>query len=389
MIEQSDMTEKQIDELQQEVERLRFYQKLVRGEIVVAKKLSMISALVWLGPSLVHSIHNWIEAKTKTSSMPPVETTHVVAAVVRRILRVGIIAIFAVLISSAIGVWQLYEMRGQIIVTRNQTKEIVRYERQAQIRDLLSEVENGIVRALEAPFSENGEILRIALTHDSFYAQCNQVGTAEYHAIDVLMGSAYPYVRLLSELYLLDVGVLDPLSEEHNENEIRDRADGSSAAAFWLSYKMGDVVGSLVRCRPENYFLFKLIEASMLVRQTDFDKYIEPAADIKWRYDAYKDRIELSSELVAQNGVPMIRVGVINRLEHAFHNVTVRCVASTPSEDLENHLLAIEKLNPSNGDSLVMITNFPLLNDVDLDTVTLTCSVETGIYEGPTPTKVE
>ena len=60
----------------------------------------MISALVWLGPSLVHSIHNWIEAKTKTSSMPPVETTHVVAAVVRRILRVGIIAIFAVLISS-------------------------------------------------------------------------------------------------------------------------------------------------------------------------------------------------------------------------------------------------------------------------------------------------
>ena len=98
-------------------------------------------------------------------------------------------------------------------MTRNQTKEIVRYERQAQIRDLLSEVENGIVRALEAPLSENGEILRKALTHDSFYAQCNQVGTAEYHAIDVLMGSAYPYVRLLSELYLLDVGVLDPLSE--------------------------------------------------------------------------------------------------------------------------------------------------------------------------------
>ena len=176
---------------------------------------------------------------------------------------------------------------------------------------------------------------------------------------------------------------------QHSEEEIRDRAAGSSAAAFWLSYKMDDLVRSLVRCRPENYFLFKLIEASMLVRQTDFDKYIEPAADIKWRYDAYKDRIELSSELVAQNGAPMITVDVINPVEHAFHNVTVRCVASTASEDLENHLLAIERLDPSNGDSFVMVTNFPLLNDVDLDTVTLTCSVETGIYEGPTPTKVK
>ena len=273
-------------------------------------------------------------------------------------------------------------MRGQIIATRNQTKEIVRYERQAQIRELLSEVENGIVRVLDAPFSDTDETLGMALTHDSFFDQCSQEGTAESHAIEILMQSAFPYVRLLSELYLLDVGVLDPLSEKYSEEQIIERDTGSSAAAFWLSYKMTDVTRSLVRCRPEDYFVFKLIEASTLIRETDFDKYIEPAAAIKWRYDVYKDQIEITNELFLMNNLPFIRINVVNPLEHPFRNVTVRCVASTESEDLDDRLFRIKNLRPEDGEPFSMMTSFASLRRFVLDTIKLTCTVETAIYSG-------
>ena len=87
-------------------------------------------------------------------------------------------------------------------------------------------------------------------------------------------------------------------------------------------------MNSVLRCRPHDFPVSSLINASTLAREADSDGFIEPAADTKWRYDRYKDTIKVSSSVMdTRDNTALVLLQITNPLDRAFRrrHCTVCC----------------------------------------------------------------
>ena len=118
------INQEEIDSLLNEVRILRRYRNLVRTQGKVLSALGGISTLVFLGPNLTDAISRWLTAKKKSSSNVPIEdTANLIAALARRVIRVGLIAITLALIPTALLFWQNLIMRDQYSALISQISE--------------------------------------------------------------------------------------------------------------------------------------------------------------------------------------------------------------------------------------------------------------------------
>ncbi|NJL26724.1 MAG: pentapeptide repeat-containing protein [Thermoanaerobaculia bacterium] len=138
--------------LREEVQRLRKYRAIVEGQTAVARGLTKLGILIWLGRDLVSAIKNWLIARRDSPGMPLEETAELFAAVLHRLIRVGFVAALLAIIPSALLIWQNLIMREQNRSLIQQIEE----QRAAARNDQVS-------RHLEMLMSEEREKLWLAI----------------------------------------------------------------------------------------------------------------------------------------------------------------------------------------------------------------------------------
>lgn len=124
-------TDKRIADLEAENRRL----EMQRDALLLKEKVfGSIVALVLFGPRLTGSIRAWIIASTLDDPFPREEFAEVVAAILARIVRVGLVSI---LLAEAVLIWQNLLIHRQNIYFREQTGEIRnQIEQQQKLSDL-------------------------------------------------------------------------------------------------------------------------------------------------------------------------------------------------------------------------------------------------------------
>jgi hypothetical protein len=114
----------ELDALREEVERLRKYRYAIETQAHGLGALAKLSALVWAGPGLSTAFRNWIEASgSNVGRIPVAETADLLAAVVRRLIRVGLIAMFLAIIPTVLLFWQNMIMKDQYAALIQQIEE--------------------------------------------------------------------------------------------------------------------------------------------------------------------------------------------------------------------------------------------------------------------------
>ena len=97
---------------------------MVRAQGKVLSTLGGISTLVFLGPELSVAISKWLKSRKANQDGIPVEdTASLIAAIVRRVIRVGLIAITLALIPTGLLLWQNLIMRDQYSALNRQIEE--------------------------------------------------------------------------------------------------------------------------------------------------------------------------------------------------------------------------------------------------------------------------
>lgn len=109
----------ELKKLRREVRRLERYRRIVYGQLFLSEKMARLVTFLWFGPNLVQAIHNIISARKSGIQPTDVEIAQLIAAVLRRILRVGLIAVFVAALPVSNLVWQNILMRQQIIESRH------------------------------------------------------------------------------------------------------------------------------------------------------------------------------------------------------------------------------------------------------------------------------
>ena len=109
-----DTKQQEMANLRKELRALRRYRRVVRAQGKVFSTIGGISSLVFLGPDLSVAVSQWLKAKSKSDDGDSINlTANLVAALIRRVVRVGLIAITLALIPTALLFWQNIIMRDQ------------------------------------------------------------------------------------------------------------------------------------------------------------------------------------------------------------------------------------------------------------------------------------
>ena len=349
--------DRKIADLEREVAELRRYRRIVEGQNWIAKRIGELAALLWLGPGLVRAIHNWMEARGASGVIPEVESVNVIAAVVRRILRIGLIAVLLAIIPAGISVVHILLLRSQLVQTRAQTTELVRFQRSTEIKRALAEIESNI---FDKPYKDKGLSLGEFMSHDAFYQRCDMTKTPEYVAVEDLTDFIHSYAGLLSELYLLDNRVLDPLDDTQSEDWITQHGEEVKADVYWRSLQMSEVVRTLAECRPingrPNYGepLIRLLYWS--IERVDHLRYMIAATDVKYRYDVAAEMLEMSAILETE-GTPMVAITIRNIGDRSFAFVDVRCLIGSNVKDLASKIERVSQLEA--GETKEITITFP------------------------------
>lgn len=116
--------QKELDDLRREVKTLRRYRRIVHAQGKGLSFLGGISTFIFLGPELSLAISTWLKAKQSNIDNVPVEdTANLFAALIRRFIRVGLVAIVLALIPTALLFWQNLIMRDQYTALITQIDE--------------------------------------------------------------------------------------------------------------------------------------------------------------------------------------------------------------------------------------------------------------------------
>ncbi len=131
-----DANQQEIAALRREVRALRRYRKMIRAQGKILSTLGGISTLVFLGPELSVAISNWLKSKKRDHDGIPLEhTANLIAALVRRVIRVGLIVITLALVPTALLLWQNLIMRDQYSALNRQIEE---QRKQTEIQQITS-----------------------------------------------------------------------------------------------------------------------------------------------------------------------------------------------------------------------------------------------------------
>ena len=378
----NDDVEAELVELRREVAELRRYRDLVKVQVVTGGKLAGLAAFLWLGPDLVRALHNWMKARAAGAPLPEVETAHVVAAVVRRVLRVGLVAVSLAVLPVILLVWQNTLMREQLVEARKQNIELVRHQRKNDLKRSLAEAEDQIGRILDLPFDSNLSLGRVMSQNTKFLDECQKDGTRAHKAVASLMTIVYPYTRL----YLLDTRVLDPLSDSLSEAQIAVRGAATSADVYWLAQKIADVMGVLENCRPDQTALFRLILWNSRIEENEYHRYIIPATDIKYKYDIAKTKINIIGNLQLSD-VPEIKIVLENKATRPFDRVVVRCLVTKDGRDMASKLMDVGTVREVGKTEAMM--SLSELTNVDLEGAQTLCNVDSALSKNAAVTTLE
>ena len=114
----------ELDALREEVVRLRKYRYAIETQAHGLGALAKLSALVWAGPGLSTAFRNWIEASgSNVGKIPVAETADLLAAVIQRLIRVGLIAVLLALVPTFLLFWQNLIMKDQYAALIQQIEE--------------------------------------------------------------------------------------------------------------------------------------------------------------------------------------------------------------------------------------------------------------------------
>ena len=388
----SNGTTAELQRLRKEVKRLRRYKKIVHGQFFLSAKIARLVTLVWFGPSLVRSIQNLLSARKKGTPLSEVELAQLIAAVIRRMLRIGLIAIVLAVLPVGVLVWQNTLMREQVIESRKQNVEIVRYNRKTDLKRFLAEVEDKMNEHLNQPVGRDGTPLWRVMQSSSFVEKCSSPETMEFKAIDGILVTAFPYVRLLSELYLLDTGVLDPLSDSLSEDHVTERGAATSADVYWLATKMASTMRVIQRCRPHMSPIFRLVLWNAHIDINETYRYMIPATDVKYKYDVAKRDIVVTQKFVS-DAQPIVELQLTNAAVRSFSRLVIRClVAKTETElaagkDLASRLHEVRMLEK--GETKNIEVPFPELQGRELPDARSVCMVDSAMSEDPAVTTLK
>ncbi len=116
-----------IDELRVENERLRAENAELREQRRQAGRLALaggsFAARVAAGRGLTRAVKRWLEAKTAGDPLPVDQTADVAAAIVRRVVRVGVIGLAVAALPTILLIWHGFLIRGQNELFQSQLLE--------------------------------------------------------------------------------------------------------------------------------------------------------------------------------------------------------------------------------------------------------------------------
>jgi hypothetical protein len=119
--EELDRIRAENEQLRAEVDRLRPYRTAVQGQATVGGYLAYLGVLVWIGKDLSAAFRQWLQATRSGVGVPIDETAELLAAITRRLIRVGTIALVLALLPSffvALQSW-LIKKQNSLIAQQN------------------------------------------------------------------------------------------------------------------------------------------------------------------------------------------------------------------------------------------------------------------------------
>ena len=130
-----DNHKQELKDLRKEVKTLRRYRQIVR---VQGKGLSVVGGLstsLFLGPKLTLVITQWLEAKKTQDDIPIEVTTNLMAALVRRFIRVGLFTATLALIPTALLLWQnlIMEKHHSALITQIEEQRLLAENQQITV----------------------------------------------------------------------------------------------------------------------------------------------------------------------------------------------------------------------------------------------------------------
>ena len=269
------------------------------------------------------------------------------------------------LIPGAIAIWQGILLSEQAEESRRQTVELSRAQRITTISGALREVEKAVFNAI---YREFGLPLSEVIHVDEFRQRCGVDGTSEHSAVSELILILKPYVGLISELYLLEMRVLDPLSGTQSEEWISQNGEMLSGDLYWFSYQMREIMDAVAYCRPEMGGYGNPLLRLMYWNIDEFGgfglgaelKYGLTATEYKFRYDIAANYLALQSASTTQAGITTtVELSVENTGPRIFNYVDIRCLVSTRIVDLDSDVRRISSLMPNETRELTLQFSHP------------------------------
>lgn len=114
MVEHKETPDDELKLLQKELEELREFKSNTVSKSRIKGRISTLLVKMWIGPDLNEAFENWLNVrKLKNPKKSVTETANVMAAIVRRVIKVGIIGFALALLPAIVAIWQLWLMSKQ------------------------------------------------------------------------------------------------------------------------------------------------------------------------------------------------------------------------------------------------------------------------------------
>ena len=380
-------TTEELESLRREVKRLERYRRIVYGQLFLSEKMARFVTLLWFGPNLVQAIHNVISARQSGVQPTEVEIAHLIAAVLRRMLRIGLIAAFIAILPVAILVWQNTLMRQQVVESRRHTVEIVHHNRKTELSGYLSQIGRTLSTMIDSPYGDRGKSFREVMNGDDFIENCGNKDTAEYEFTDKVSYHMISYVRILSELYLLDIKALDPLSDTISEINVTQHHTTTSPTIHSFAIRVNDILTILANCRASMKPLATFVRWNSDIDNREYHRYMIPATDIRYKYGIAKRNIFVNQIELIPDPIPVVKVKLLHSVPRQINDVIVRCLVSldgttsSPPRDLASQDRNVGSLGKNEEREVVI--PFPALADQELHNAKANCMIDSAIAEDP------
>ena len=316
------------------------------------------------------------------------ETADLIAAVVRRMMLISMIGLGSAVVSSGFLIWQEFAAQARVRRTEEQTIAIAQNDRIEVIKELLDSEEATIDRFLNQSYGQTGMTLQQAMNSDQFLSECQDRSTPTYQLTDQIVSEMLVYVRLLAELYLVDIRLLDPLSGDFLKRRIVNVGDATSVEALVRARAIARKIGPFIQNCRFSHPLFRLIIWNHEVENSEFDNIIRPATDIKYGYGVARKEIKtkVKDKNLDETDRPSVTVELTNGTNRSFPRVIVECLLYERGreDDSSAQISRIAETNLGISETKELTVMFPsrFLRGIDATKAGVDCDVASAILPG-------